>query len=198
MGKTCVLIVRDKCWEDISLLADLESVLFTSDQIADQVKAVGLQIARDYEGKHPLVIGVLKGAFVFLADLVRQIDIPIEIDFMAISSYGAATQSSGAVKILKDLDLPVEGRDVLVVEDIVDTGTTLNYLRDTLVRRGARSVRIVTAFDKPSRRIVPIELDYCCFTVPNAFLVGYGLDYAERYRHLPFVGVLRAEIYGGH
>lgn len=198
MGKTRVLIVCDKCWEDISLLADLESVLFTSDQIADQVKAVGLQIARDYEGKHPLVIGVLKGAFVFLADLVRQIDIPIEIDFMAISSYGAATQSSGAVKILKDLDLPVEGRDVLVVEDIVDTGTTLNYLRDTLVRRGARSVRIVTAFDKPSRRIVPIELDYCCFTVPNAFLVGYGLDYAERYRHLPFVGVLRAEIYGGH
>lgn len=177
------------------MLDDLESVLYTSDQLQERVREVGAHISRDYAHTHPLVVGVLKGAFVFLSDLVRHIDIPIEIDFIATSSYGSSTQSSGAVKILKDLDLPAEGRDILVVEDIVDTGTTLNYLRDTLIRRGARSVKVVTAFDKPSRRRIPIAPDYCCFTVPNAFLVGYGLDYAERYRHLSCVGVLRPEIY---
>lgn len=179
------------------LLSDLETVLYTKEQIETRVREVGGAISRAYAGSHPLVIGVLKGAFVFLSDLVRHIDIPIEIDFMATSSYGASTKSSGAVRILKDLDLPVEGRDVLVVEDIVDTGTTLNYLRDLLLRRGAKSVKVAAAFDKPSRRVVPIAPDYCCFEVPNEFLVGYGLDYAEKYRHLPCVGVLKAEVYGG-
>ncbi|MCY0876203.1 MAG: hypoxanthine phosphoribosyltransferase [Firmicutes bacterium] len=177
------------------MLDDLESVLYTSEQLQSRIGEVGAQISRDYAQTHPLVIGVLKGAFVFLSDLVRHIDIPIEIDFIATSSYGSSTQSSGAVRMLKDLDQPAEGRDILLVEDIVDTGTTLNYLRDTLIRRGARSVKIASAFDKPSRRRIPIVPDYCCFTVPNAFLVGYGLDYAERYRHLSCVGILRPEIY---
>jgi len=179
------------------LLDDLESILFSREQIADRVQEVGRTLSRDYASTQPLVIGVLKGAFVFLADLVRRIDIPIEIDFMAISSYGASTKSSGVVKIIKDLDVPVEGRHVLVVEDIVDTGMTLSYLRDVLMRRGSASVKIVTAFDKPARRVVAIAPDYCCFEVPNAFLVGYGLDYSERYRHLPCVGVLRPDIYSG-
>lgn len=174
---------------------DMEEVLFTGEQISQRVKEVAQSIAEDYKGSMPLLVGVLKGAVIFLADLVRHIDIPIELDFIATSSYGATTQSSGVVRILKDLDVPLQGRDVVIVEDVVDSGLTLTYLRDTLLRRGAKSIRIATAFDKPEGRKVPIKPDYCGFTVPNKFLVGYGLDYAERYRHLPYVGVLKRSIY---
>ena len=178
-----------------TLKDDFEEILFSQEQILERVRQVGKQIAHDYKGRNPLAVGVLKGAFVFLSDVVRHIDIPIEIDFIATSSYGASTNSHGDVRILKDLERSVEDRDVLIVEDIVDTGLTLNYLRDTLVRRGAKTVKIAAAFDKPSRRIVPIHPDYFCFEAPNQFIVGYGLDYAERYRNLPFVGVLKKVIY---
>ena len=174
---------------------DMEEILFTGEQISQRVKEVAQRIAEDYKDSTPLLVGVLKGAVIFLADLVRHIDVPIELDFIATSSYGASTKSSGVVKIIKDLDVPLQGRDVLIVEDIVDSGLTLTYLRDTLVRRGATSIRIATAFDKPLGRKVPIEPDYCGFTVPDKFLVGYGLDYAERYRHLPYVGVLKRSVY---
>ncbi len=173
----------------------MEEVLFTGEQISQRVKEVAQSIAEDYKGSTPLLVGVLKGAVIFLADLVRHIDIPIELDFIATSSYGASTQSSGVVRILKDLDVPLQGRDVVIVEDVVDSGLTLTYLRDTLLRRGAKSIRIATAFDKPEGRKVPIKPDYCGFTVPNKFLVGYGLDFAERYRHLPYVGVLKRSVY---
>lgn len=174
---------------------DLEEILFTADQIRDRVEALARQIADDYKGKTPLLVGVLKGAVIFLADLVRQLDIPLEIDTMAISSYGMSTRSSGVVQILKDLERPIEGRDVLIVEDIVDSGLTLQYLQDSLRRRGAKSVRIAAAFDKPGGRKVDIVPDYYGLTVPNRFVVGYGLDYAEQYRNLPYIGVLRESIY---
>ncbi len=173
----------------------IEELLFSSETIRERVAEVAAQISRDYRDKNPLVIGVLKGAFVFLADLVRQIDIPLELDFIATSSYGQSTKSSGVVRILKDLELSVEQRDILIVEDIVDSGLTLSYLRDYLLRRGARSVKICAAFDKPGHRTIQIRPDYFGFTVPDRFVVGYGLDYAEQYRHLPYVGVLRRSVY---
>ncbi len=179
----------------IYLKDDLEQVLFSADEIAARVKQIAGQISTDYRDMNPLVVGVLKGAFLFMSDLIRHIDIPIELDFIATSSYGASTKSSGIVRILKDLERPIENRDVLLVEDIVDSGLTLSYLRDSLLRRGARSVKIAAAFDKPTGRIVSIYPDYSGFEVPNRFLVGYGLDYAEKYRNLPFVGILKAAIY---
>lgn len=175
--------------------ADLEEMLFSGDEIAARVETLGKRIGLEYEGKDPLVVGVLKGAVFFMADLVRTMRIPVEMDFIAISSYGASTRSSGVVRILKDLDRPVEGRHVLVVEDIVDTGLTLSYLVDVIRRRGAATVRVVTAFDKPGGRTVAFDPDYVGFQVPNKFLVGYGLDYAERYRNLPHVGVLKPSVY---
>jgi len=174
---------------------DLEEVLFSEEQIADCVTRLGSRLAADYKDKQPLLICVLKGAVLFMADLVKRMDIPLEMDFMAISSYGESSRSSGVVRILKDLDGSVEGRHVLIVEDIVDTGLTLAYLRDLLAQRRAASVRIVALFDKPDGRKVEIAPDYYGFTVPNRFIVGYGLDYAEKYRNLPVVGVLRPEIY---
>ncbi|PWI58462.1 hypoxanthine phosphoribosyltransferase [Sulfoacidibacillus thermotolerans] len=174
---------------------DLQELLFSEEQIQTRVKQMAKQVARDYQEKNPVVVCVLKGAVLFMADLIRYMEIPLETDFIAISSYGASTKSSGVVRILKDLDRPIEDRDVLIVEDIVDSGLTLSYLRDSLLRRNARSVKIAAAFDKPDGRTVDITPDYSGFTVPNRFIVGYGLDYAERYRNLPYVGVLKPSVY---
>jgi len=167
----------------------------TAEEIEAKVAQLADEIRRDYEGLNPLVIGVLKGAVFFMADLLKRLPIPCEMDFMAVSSYGASTKTSGVVKIVKDLDHPVEGRHVLLVEDVVDSGLTLKYLLDLLKRRNALSVKVVALLDKPEGRMVQIEPDYCGFVMPNEFLVGYGLDYAERYRNLPYIGVLRPEVY---
>jgi hypoxanthine phosphoribosyltransferase len=167
-------------------------VLISTEKLQTRIKELGQQITKDYEGKNLLLICVLKGACIFLADLVRNIDLPLAMDFIAVSSYGAASKSSGEVRILKDLDTSLKGKDVLVVEDIVDTGLTLNYLQDIFRRREADSVKVVALLDKPSRRIREVEVEYIGFEIPNAFVVGYGLDYAERYRNLPFVGVVKS------
>jgi hypoxanthine phosphoribosyltransferase len=174
---------------------DIQEILYSEEDIQAKVKELGGIISQDYKDRNPLVICILKGAFIFIADLVKQIDIPLEIDFMAVSSYGQSTKSSGVVKIIKDLDVPVEGRDVLVVEDIIDSGLTLSYLVDVLERRNALSISIVTLFDKPANRTVGLEADYKGFILPDAFVVGYGLDYAEKYRNLPYIGVLKPEVY---
>ena len=172
-----------------------DELLLTKEQIAQRVKEMGRQITEDFQGKDLTVICILKGAAMFFVDLVREIDVPMTMDFMAISSYGSATKSSGVVRILKDLDKPINGRDVLVVEDIVDSGMTLSFLKENLLSRGAASLHIATLLDKPERRRVPLEVDYFGFTIPDAFVVGYGLDYDEHYRNLPDIGVLRAEVY---
>lgn len=174
---------------------DIQEVLYSQEVIQQKVQELGAAISREYEGRNPLVICVLKGAFIFMADLSKNITIPIELDFMAVSSYGNSTRSSGEVKIIKDLDASVEGRDVLIVEDIIDSGLTLSYLIDVLERRNALSVNVVALFDKPGRRTVDLNADYTGFTIPDAFVVGYGLDYAEKYRNLPYVGVLKPEVY---
>ncbi|MBM7854244.1 hypoxanthine phosphoribosyltransferase [Desulfohalotomaculum tongense] len=176
---------------------DVQKVLLTEEEIRDRVKQLGQQISRDYQGKKVLVVGILKGAMIFLADLVRNISIPTYFDFMAVSSYGSSTQSSGAVRILKDLDRSIEGKHVLIVEDIVDTGLTLKYLVENLNSRGPESLKICTLLDKPERRTVDINAHYKGFTIPNEFVVGYGLDFNERYRNLPYVAVLKPEIYQG-
>ncbi len=174
---------------------DIQEVLFSEEQIQLKINELGRQISLDYAGRNLLLICVLKGAFMFMADLSKRIEAPLELDFMAVSSYGAASQSSGVVKIIKDLDVPVEGRDILIVEDIIDSGLTLSYLIDVLERRNARSIKIVTLFDKPLRRKVELEPDYKGFIIPDEFIVGYGLDYAEKYRNLPYVGILKRELY---
>lgn len=173
----------------------LQSVLFEEDEIQQRIAELGKTLSEAYASKNPLLICILKGAVLFMSDLAKRMDIPLEMDFMATSSYGDASRSTGVVRILKDLDRPVEGRHVLLVEDIIDTGLTIAYLRDMMVRQHAASVKIVSLFDKPARREVDIAPDYLGFTVPNEFVVGYGLDYAERYRNLPYVGVLKPEIY---
>jgi len=176
---------------------DCEYILLSSEQIQQRVGEIAEQINKDYEGKNLLMVCILKGAVVFFADLFRQITLPCTIDFMSISSYGASTKSSGVVRILKDLDKPIEGKDVLIVEDIVDSGLSLKYLLGNLGNRGPASVKICTLLDKPDRRKVELQPDYCGFTIPNAFVVGYGLDYAEKYRNLPYIGILKPEVYGG-
>jgi hypoxanthine phosphoribosyltransferase len=166
-------------------------VLISSKQIQDRISELGAEIARDYSGHNPLLIGVLKGACLFLSDLMRAIDIPLNVEFMAISSYGAEMRTSGEVRIMKDLDVAIEGRHILVVEDIVDTGLTLSYLLSNLESRGAASVKLAALLDKYERREKEVAIDYLGFQIPNEFVVGYGLDFAERYRNLPFIGVLR-------
>src|ERR1044072_5386279 len=161
--------------------------LFTSEQIQTRVAEMGAEIARDYAGQTPLLIGVLKGAYIFLSDLVRAIDMRLGVEFMAISSYGSAMRSSGEVRIVKDLDVPVDGRDILIVEDIVDTGLTLSLLLGSLHHRGPRSGKPAALLDKHERRERDVKIDYCGFQIPDAFVVGYGLDYAERYRNLPYI-----------
>lgn len=174
---------------------DIQEVLISQEEIREKVAELGQRLSKEYEGRNPLVICILKGAFIFMADLVKEITVPIELDFMAVSSYGNSTKSSGEVKIIKDLDTSIEGRDILIVEDIIDSGLTLSYLVDVLQRRNARSVKIVTLFDKPSGRTIDLEADLAGFILPDAFVVGYGLDYAEGYRNLPYVGVLKPEVY---
>lgn len=173
---------------------DIQSVLITEEELRQKVEAVGRQISADFADKDPVFIGVLKGCFIFMADLMRSVDIHCSMDFMAVSSYNGTT-STGAVKINKDLSQPIDGRHVIIVEDILDSGVTLNYLKNFLLQRKPASVHIVTLMDKPARRKAPVYADYSCFEVPDAFVVGYGLDYNERYRNLPYIGVLKPEVY---
>jgi hypoxanthine phosphoribosyltransferase len=174
---------------------DVSEILFTEQAVQDRIRELGAQITHDYEGKNPLIIGILKGATLFMSDLVKRIEIPVELDFMAVSSYGHSSESSGVVRIIKDLEQSIEGRDVIIVEDIIDTGLTLIYLKNLLQQRKAASVKLVTLLDKPDRHKVDITADYLGFTVPDHFIVGFGLDYAERYRNLPYIGVLKPEVY---
>ena len=174
---------------------DIEQVLFTEEDIAAMVKRMGAEISRDYQGKDLVLIAVLRGAVVFMGDLMRSIDVPLAIDFMAVSSYGDKAKSSGVVRIVKDLDMDIKGRDVLIVEDILDSGLTLSYIKELLESRGPRSIRIATLLDKPSRRKVDLQADYIGFSVPDEFVIGYGLDYDEKYRNLPYIGILKPEVY---
>lgn len=173
----------------------VKEVLLTEEEIGLRVKELGKEITKDYEGKDVLLVGILKGAVIFMAELCKNIDLPIMMDFMAVSSYGNSATSTGEVKINKDLDYSVEGKDVLIVEDIIDTGFTLAYLTDNLRKRGANSVKIVTLLDKPDRRNIEVKVDYLGFSIPDEFVVGYGLDYSELYRNLPYIAALKEEVY---
>ncbi len=175
---------------------DVEEVLLGSEQVQARVTELGAQLSADYAGRDPVLVSVLKGSIIFLADLVRAMPIPLSIDLMEVSSYGASTESSGQVRILKDLSTSIAGREVIVVEDIIDTGLTLNYLLRYLHDKGPASIRICCLLDKPARRLAEIEIDYRGFTIPDRFVIGYGLDYGERYRNLPYIGVLRPSVYG--
>ena len=176
---------------------DIKQVLIPQEELARKVAELGAQISRDYTGKKLMVISVLKGSVVFLGDLIREITVPLVMDFMAVSSYGAGVKTSGVVRINKDLDLSIEGFDVLIVEDILDSGMTLSYLTEMLRDRGPRSIRIATLLDKPDRRKTDMKPDYVGFVIPDEFVVGYGLDYAEHYRNLPYVGILDPSVYAG-
>ncbi|MGI5971273.1 MAG: hypoxanthine phosphoribosyltransferase [Oscillospiraceae bacterium] len=176
--------------------SDIKEILFSAERIAQRVEELGVMLMRDYKGKNPVFLGVLKGSFIFMADLIRHVDLECEVDFMSVSSYGSGTSTTGAVKILQDLRKDVEGRHVVIVEDILDSGVTLNYLIHYLKGRNPASVSICALLDKPSRRKAEIAADYVGFVCPDAFVVGYGLDYAEKYRNLPYIGVLRPEVYG--
>jgi hypoxanthine phosphoribosyltransferase len=170
--------------------APIGEVLVSAEDLERRVRELGVQISRDYEGRVPVLIGVLKGAVLFLADLMRELTVPCEIDFMAVSSYGSATDSSGVVRILKDLDNPIEGRDVLIVEDIIDSGLTLHYLLKNLKARGPVSLEVCALLTKPERRRVDLPIRYVGFEIPNRFAIGYGLDHAQRYRNLRYVAAL--------
>ena len=174
---------------------DVAEVLIPTDELLARVQALGEEISAAYQGKDILLVSVLKGSVVFLADLMRTIQQPLTIDFMAVSSYGAATESSGVVRILKDLDKPVTGKDVLIVEDIIDSGNTLAYLRGMLLARNPASLRIVTLLSKPSRREVDVPVDWVGFEIPDKFVIGYGLDFDQLYRDLPYIGVLKKSLY---
>lgn len=174
---------------------DVLRVLLSEDEIREKVRELGGKITADYKNSNLMLVTVLKGAVVFLADLMRQIDVPAEIDFMVVSSYCSGVKSSGVVKIVKDLDVPLAGKDILIVEDILDSGLTLSYIKELLESRGPRSIRIATLLDKPSRRKVDLQADYIGFSVPDEFVIGYGLDYDEKYRNLPYIGILKPEVY---
>lgn len=175
---------------------DILRTLLSQEEIRAKVQEMGRQISEDYAGgKDLMLVSILKGAVVFMADLMREITIPNEIDFMVVSSYGSGVKSSGVVKIVKDLDVPLDGKDILIVEDILDSGLTLSYITELLRGRGPKSIRIATLLDKPERRKVDLKADYIGFTVPDEFVVGYGLDYDEKYRNLPYIGILKPEVY---
>lgn len=175
----------------------LDRILVTKEEIAAKVAELGKRITADYAGKEPVFVCILKGAAIFFSDLIREVDLPLSADFMALSSYGSATKTSGVVRVLKDLDKDILNKDVIIVEDIVDTGVTLNYIRSMLMHRGAASIRIAALLDKTARRKVPdLKVDYVCFDIPDAFVVGYGLDFDQRYRNLPDIGVLSPKYYG--
>lgn len=173
----------------------IKEVLISKEEITKRVEELGKEITEDYKDKNLMLVGILKGAAIFMSELSQNIKLPILMDFMAVSSYGKSSISTGEVRIIKDLDFSVEGKDVLIVEDIIDTGLTLSYLTDSLKKRGANSVKIVTLLDKPDRRNTKVNIDYLGFEVPDEFIVGYGLDYAEQYRNFPFVGALKEEVY---
>ncbi|MDS0525293.1 hypoxanthine phosphoribosyltransferase [Clostridium sp. SHJSY1] len=177
------------------MLKDIKEVLFSEETINEKIKEMGKKITKDYEGKNLIIIGILKGSVLFAADLIKNINMYCEIDFMAVSSYGYSTESSGVVRILKDLDHSIEGKDVLIVEDIVDSGITLDYLLKYLKGRNAKSIEIASLLNKPLRRKVDIDVKYIGFEAPDEFIVGYGIDYAEKYRNLPFIGTLKPEVY---
>ena len=180
------------------LANDIAKILITREQLNQRIGELAETISRDYEGKDLILVCVLKGGVVFLSDLVRAIRIPHQMDFMAVSSYGGArTESSGVVRIMMDLKMSIEGRDVLIVEDIVDTGRTLSYITENLRTRAPASLKICTLLNKPSRREVQVKVDYVGFDIPNEFVIGYGLDFNEIYRNLPFIGVLKPEMYAG-
>ncbi len=176
---------------------DIAEILLDADTIKRKVHELGVRIAEDYEGRDLVLVSILKGALPFLADLMREIPIYCALDFLEVSSYGAGTTSTGVVRILKDLAKPIEGRNVLVVEDILDTGHTLSYVIEHLRGQHPSTLGLCALLDKPARRVVPITVDYKGFEIPDKFVVGYGLDYAERYRNLPFIGVLKPEVYSG-
>ena len=179
----------------VDAVDDVQRVLLSEEEIARKVKQLGAAITEDYQGKDLVLVGILKGAIIFLADLMREIKTPVNVDFMAVSSYAEGTTSSGVVRILKDLDLSIENRHILIVEDIVDTGLTLEYLVDILRSRHPASIGVAALLDKPDRRLVDIIPDYLGFSIPDEFVVGYGLDFAEQYRSLPYVGILKPDAY---
>ena len=175
---------------------DIKEVLFTEEQLRQKVDELGAQITADYRGKNPLIVSVLKGSYVFMADLTRRIDTPCNVDFMVVSSYGAGTKTSGEVQIIKDLENSIDGRDLIIVEDILDSGVTLSYLMKVLTARGANSIRLCTLLSKPDRRKIDVHIDYLGFEIPDELVVGYGLDFAEKYRNLPYIGILKPSVYG--
>ena len=176
---------------------DIERVLFSEEELDRRVSEIAAEINRDYAGKEPMLISVLRGSFVFMADLTRKINVHCTIDFMSVSSYGKGTTSSGQVQITKDLSDDIEGKDIIVVEDILDSGNTLSYLLQLLQARKPASMKLCTLLDKPDRRVKEVHVDYTGFTIPDEFVVGYGLDYAEKYRNLPYIGILKPRVYGG-
>lgn len=176
--------------------SDIDHILVTEEEIREAVASMGRRMTLEYAGKDVLLVGVLRGAIMFIVDLARAMDLPLTMDFMAVASYGASTQTSGIVRILKDLDSSIEGKHVLVVEDIIDSGLTLNYILDTLRTRNPASVRVCALLNKNERRQVDVPIDYVCFNIPDEFVVGYGLDFNQIYRNLPFIGVLKPEAYG--
>lgn len=177
------------------MINDIKKILISENELQERIKTMGSEITADYKNKEILMIGVLRGAVIFMSDLARAIKVPVAIDFMAVSSYGASTSSSGVVRILKDLDEEVEGKNLLIVEDIIDSGLTLKYLLENLKSRNPASVKLCTLLNKPERRKVNVDIDYNGFMVPDEFVVGYGLDYNEKYRNLPFIGILKPEVY---
>ena len=179
------------------MIIEVKEVLLTEEEISFRIKELGKEISKDYKGKDLLLVGILKGAVIFMAELCKNIDLPLKIDFMAVSSYGSSTKSSGVVRIQKDLDEEIEGKDVLIVEDIVDTGLTLNYLVENLLSRKPASLKICCCLDKPNRRKAAINIDYVGFSIPDEFVIGYGLDYAQKFRNLPYIGVLSEKVYTG-
>ncbi|HHU74589.1 MAG TPA: hypoxanthine phosphoribosyltransferase [Clostridiales bacterium] len=177
------------------MLQDVETILFDEDVLLKRIKELGEEISKDYAGEEVMLVGILKGASVFMSDLIRQITIPAYIDYMVVSSYGNSAETSGVVRIIKDLEDNIEGKNIIIVEDIIDTGLTLDYLKKNLLNRNPKSLKICTLLDKPARRQKEIEIDYKGFDVPDEFIIGYGIDYAEKYRNLPFVGLLKREVY---
>ena len=174
---------------------DIKKILISHDEIVTAARELGQKLTKDYQGKNPILVGILKGSVPFMAELIKHIDTHIELDFMLVSSYHGGTSSSGVINIIKDIDQDIKDRDILFVEDIIDTGKTLKSLKELFEGRQPASVKIATLLDKPEGRLVEIEADYTCFTIPNEFVVGYGLDYDENYRNLPYIGVLKEEVY---
>lgn len=177
------------------MLQDIESIFLDKEVIANRVHELGAEISKDFAGEEVMLVGILKGASIFLSDLVREISLPAYIDYMVVSSYGNSAETSGVVRIIKDLEDDIDGKNIIIVEDIIDTGLTLEYLRKNLLSRNPKSLKICTLLDKPARREREIKVDYKGFEVPDEFIIGYGIDYAEKYRNLPFIGLLKREVY---